>query len=139
MSTQFIPLSGCLASALSLQTAFAASMLHLFQQTLVPDPSTPLSDYTSAEADYDNYTALEFTTWNDPILAPGTGFMIQSPEVQFEVGNVDPTTPNLIGGCYLVDAAGKHRLTVIFTAPIPMQVAYQGLPINLVYLFPTGQ
>ncbi len=138
MSTQFIPLSGCLASATSMQTALAASMLHLFKSTFVPDPSTPLASYTAAEADYDSYVALEMTTWNDPILAPGTGFMVQSPEVQFSTGTTDPTTPNTIGGCYLVDAAGHLRITVIFTAAVPMQVAYQGIPINLVYLFPTG-
>jgi hypothetical protein len=121
-----------------MQTAFAASELHLFQASFVPDPSNVLSDYTAAEADYDSYAAIEMTTWNTPILAPGTGFMIQSPEVQFAVGDTDPTTPNSIGGCYLVDATGHLRLTVIFTAPIPMQLAYQGIPINLVYLFPTG-
>lgn len=138
MSTQFIPLSGCLASALAMQTAFAASILHLFQSTFVPDPSNPLSDYTAAEATYDSYMALEMTAWNDPILAPGSGFMIQSPEVVFSVGDTDPDVPNIIGGCYLVDGAGKLRMTVIFTQPFPMQIAYQGIPINLVYLFPTG-
>lgn len=139
MSTQFIPLSGCLASATAMQTALAASMMHLFQSTFVPTPSNVLADYTAAEATYDSYEAIEMTAWLAPILAPGTGFMIQSPEVQFSVGDTDPTTTNVIGGCYLVDAAGALRITVIFTAPFPMEAAYQGIPINLVYLFPTGQ
>lgn len=138
MSVQFIPLSGCLANATQMQTALAASILHLFQSTFVPTPSNALADYTAAEADYDDYMALEMTAWLDPILAPGSGFMIQSPEVQFAVGDTDPVVGNVIGGCYLVDAAGKLRITVIFTQPIPMQIAYQGIPINLVYLFPTG-
>ena len=64
--------------------------------------------------------------------------MINSPEVQFSTGDTDPTTPNSVAGCYLVDATGKLRLTIIFTTPIPFQLAYQGLPINIVYLFPTG-
>lgn len=138
MSVQFIPLAGCLANALQQQTAFAASLLHLFQSTFMPDPSNVLADYTAAEATYDTYAAIEMTTWFDPILAPGSGFMINSPEVQFSTGDTDPVVTNLIGGCYLVDATGHLRITIIFTAAIPMQLAYQGIPINIVYLFPTG-
>lgn len=138
MSVQFIPLSGCLASALALQLAFADSVLHLFQALFTPTPSDPLASYTAAEATYDSYAPITMTAWLDPILAPGTGFMITSPEVQFSTGDADPVVPNVIGGCYLVDAAGKLRISVIFTTPIPFQMAYQGLPINLVYLFPTG-
>lgn len=139
MSTQFFPLEGCYTSAKAMQTALALSVLHLFQSTLpAPDPSTPLADYTTAEATFTNYTAQTFTAWNDPILAPGTGYMIGSPLVQFETGTSTPATGNQISGCYLVDAAGKHRLTVIFTDIIPMTAANQGIPINLVWLFPTG-
>lgn len=139
MSVQFIPLAGCLANALQQQTAFAASVLHLFQSTFVPDPSNPLSDYTAAEATYDTYMAQTMTTWFSPILAPGTGYMINSPEVQFQTGTSDPVVPNSIGGCFLVDSTGKLRVTVIFTNPVPFQLANQGIPINLTYLFPTGQ
>jgi hypothetical protein len=57
--------------------------------------------------------------------------------VQFEVG-ATPTTTNVIAGCYLVDAAGDLRMTVIFTSPVPMQLDGQGIPLNLVWLFPTG-
>jgi hypothetical protein len=135
---QFIPLAGCLANATQQQTAFALSVLHLFKSTFVPDPSTPLAAYTTAEADYTGYTALVMIAWFPPILSPGSGFMIQSPEVQFTTGAADPTVPNIIGGCYLLDAGGAIRITIIFTAPIPMQLAHQGIPINIVYLFPTG-
>lgn len=138
MSVQFIPLSGCLANATQMQTAFADSMLHLFQSTFVPTPSNVLADYTAAEATYTGYEAIEMTAWLAPILAPGSGFMINSPEVQFSTGDTDPTTPNIIGGCYLVDSTGALRLTIIFTAPTPMEVAYQGIPIQIVYFFPTG-
>jgi hypothetical protein len=139
VSVQFIPLSGCLANATQQQTAFAASLLHLFQSSFVPTPSNVLADYTAAEADYTGYEALEMTTWNAPILSPGSGFMIQSPEVQFSTGDTTPATGNLIGGCYLVDSTGALRITIIFASPIPMQLAYQGIPINIVYLFPTGE
>lgn len=139
MSSSFIPLAGCEANAAAQQTAFAESVLHLFQSTFVPTPSNVLSDYTAAEADYTGYTAKTLTAWLDPILAPGTGFMINSPQVQFETGDTTPTTGNLIGGCYLVDAEGVLRLTIVFAQAVPFELAYQGLPIALTYLFPTGQ
>lgn len=139
MSSSFIPLTGCLANATQQQTAFAESVLHLFQSSFVPTPSNVLADYTAAEATYTGYEELTLAAWLAPILAPGTGFMINSPEVQFSTGDTTPTTPNLIGGCYLVDAAGALRLTIIFQQPIPFELAYQGLPISLTYLFPTGQ
>lgn len=138
MSTQFFPLEGCLTTATAVRTALANSVMHLFQSTFTPEPSDPLSAYTAAECDYAGYAAETMAAWNPPILAPGTGYMIGSPLVQFEwvAGGGDPG--NLVGGCYVVDAAGKLRLTVIFTEPIPMQQAGQGIPINLVWLFPTG-
>lgn len=139
MSTSFIPLSGCLANATQQQTAFAESILHLFKSTFSPTPSNVLADYTAAEADYTGYEALTLTAWLSPILAPGNGFMINSPEVQFSTGDTAPATGNLIGGCYLVDSTGALRLTIVFASPVPMELAYQGIPISLTYLFPTGQ
>jgi hypothetical protein len=122
VSVQFFPLEGCRESADEMRTVLASSVLHLFTDALNPDPSTPLETLTA---------------WHPPILAPGTGYMIGSPLVQFEVG-ATPTTTNVIAGCYLVDAAGDLRMTVIFTSPVPMQLDGQGIPLNLVWLFPTG-
>lgn len=90
-----------------MQAALALSTLHLFQSSYIPTPSNPLADYTAAEADYTAYAAQTFTTWFDAILAPGSGYMILSPAVQFQTGATDPVTPNVIGGCYLVDVARK--------------------------------
>jgi hypothetical protein len=64
--------------------------------------------------------------------------MIGSPLIQFTWVSGGGDVGNVISGCYLLDAAGKNRLVIIFTSPIPMQMAGQGLPINLVWLFPTG-
>ena len=138
MSTQFFPLEGALQNATEMRSALANSVLHLFQSTLVPDASTPLADYTAAEATFTNYSAQTFATWNAPILAPGTGYMIGSPLVQFSTGASTPTTTNVIGGAYLVDSGGKLRMTIIFTENVPMQLANQGIPMNLNWLFPTG-
>lgn len=139
MSTQFFPLEGCLTSATAMRTALANSVMHLFKVAFVPEPGDPLASYTTAEADYDGYAPITLVAWAIPILAPGTGYMIGSPLVQFAWEFDTEGTGNVCGGCYLVDAAGKLRLTVIFTNPIPMEVAGQGIPINVVWLFPTGQ
>lgn len=138
MSQQFFPLEGCLTTATAVRTALANSVLHLFKSSFVPEPGSPLSEYTAAECDFDGYAAVTMANWNTPILAPGTGYMIGSPLVQFTWAHVADDVGNLVGGAYVVDAAGKLRLTVIFTQPIPMQQAGQGIPINLVWLFPTG-
>ena len=138
MSTQFFPIPGCQTTAAAVRAALANSVLHLFKSSFAPTPANILADYTAAEADYDTYVAITITAWAAEILAPGTGYMILSGLQQFAVGASDPTVPNEIGGCYLVDAAGKLRLTGIFTAPVPMAMAGQGVPITLTWLFPTG-
>lgn len=138
MATPFYPLAGCLKNAQERKTALALSVLHLFKSDLVIDPSTPLSAYTAEEADYDDYAAITLTAWNNPILAPGSGYMIESPYAQFEVGLTDPVVGNLIGGCYVVDVGGVLRMAVAFDSPIPMQLAGQGIPLQLIDLFPTG-
>lgn len=139
MATSFYPLSGCLQSAAEMRAALANSVLHLFQESLSPNPSTPLSEYTAAEADYDGYAAVTISAWNAPILAPGSGYMIGSPLVQFVWTLDTDAVGNVIKGCYLVDSGGKLRLTVIFTELVPMELAGQGIPVNLVWFFPTGQ
>lgn len=138
MATTFYPLNGCKKNASERRTAYANSVLHLFKSDWVPTPSSPDSEYAAHTADYTGYAPVTITTWEDPILAPGSGFMIGSPIVQFEVGSTDPAVANLIGGCYLQDAAGATRIVIVFDAAVPMQFANQGLPINLVDVFPSG-
>ncbi len=137
-ANQWTPLQGTQVDAAQRQTAYAASHIRLFKSSFVPDGSSPLADYVTNEADYDTYAPLEFVTWDDPILAPGSGYMIGSPLVQFEVGATDPVVGNVIGGYFVVDSAGKIRIAGTFDQPIPMQMAGQGIPINLVVLFPTN-
>lgn len=138
MAQQFNPLAGCLATATAMRTALAASILHLFKSGFSPTPSNVLADYTAQECDFDGYLAATIAAWNAPILAPDTGYMIGSPLVQFAWEHDTDDVGNDVGGCYLVDSLGVLRLAIVFTQPIPMQVAGQGLPINLIMLFPTG-
>src|SRR5262245_51532221 len=138
MPMLFYPLAGALANAEERQAILAGSVLHLFKSDLNPNPSTPLSEFTANEADYTGYAAIPFATWHDPILAPGSGYMIESPYAQFDTGATTPVVANLIGGAYLVDSGGDLRMCVIFDTPVPMEVAHQGIPIQLIDLFPTG-
>jgi hypothetical protein len=140
VATPFFPLAGCQASGLETQTALAASFCRLFKTGFVPDASTPRADYLTNEADYTGYTAggEPIAAWNDPILAPGSGFQMGSPLVQFDTA--DPTTVgNVIGGAWVEDAAGIIRMTVIFDAPVSMDAPFQGIPINWIWPFPSGQ
>ena len=138
MSTQFFPLEGCLTTATAIKTAMAASVAHLFQSSLAPDPSTPTSDYTAAEGNFDGYADVTITAWNAPILAPGTGYLISTPLLTWAWTHVSMDVGNLIGGAYILDAASKNRLVVIFDEVIPMQMAGQGIQFYVNWLFPTG-
>ena len=137
-ASQFFPLSGCKVIAAAMQTAMAASNCRLFQSSFTPDPSNVLADYVAAEATYSGYAEQEFTAWFDPILAPGSGYMIGSPLVQFEFDASPGTPSNNIGGCFVVDSDMNLRIAIIFDSEIPMQMAGQGIPLNIVWLFPTG-
>lgn len=139
MSVQFYPLEACEANAIDMQTALVNSVVHLFQDTLpAPDPSTPLTAYTDAEADFSGYADQTIVAWLDPILAEGTGYMINSPNLQWVFDDSPGTPTNLVSGFYLLDSGGTIRFTVIFTNPVPMQVHGQGILFSIVLFFPTG-
>lgn len=138
MSVQFYPLAGALKNATDRRTGYANSVIRLFKSTMNPTPSSQLAAYVAAEADYDGYAAVTMAQWNAPILAPGTGYMIGSPLVQFAWTLATNAVGNMIGGAFVVDSAGVLRMVVVFTQPIPMQGPGAGLPINLIDFFPTG-
>lgn len=138
MATQvFYTLQSCKAQATERQTEYANSVLHLFQSSLVPTTSTTKVELTAAEADFDDYVTKTLVAWFAPILAPGSGYMIVSPEVQWTCA-ADQVTGNVIGGAWLEDAGGDVRMVVIFADPVPMELADQGIPLNLADFFPTG-
>jgi hypothetical protein len=137
-NSSFYPLSGCEAQAVERQTAYAASVVHLFKSSLLPTPSTLKADYTTNEANYDAYTAITIAAWDGSVLPPGSGFEILSPLVLFSVGPTDPVVTNDIGGFWLEDAGGIVRLVGKFDPILPMHLAFQAIPLNLLDLFPTG-
>lgn len=138
MSTAFKSLPGCKRAAGLNQAALANSVVHLFKASLSPSPSTPLADYTAAEADFDGYTAQTITAFLNPSLAPGSGYQIQGPIQQFEWAHVSADVANSIAGAYLVDSTGVLIDVIIFTAPITMAGPDQAILVSFVELFPTG-
>jgi len=138
VSTQFFPLASAAKQASLLRTFMANSTIRLFKSSFVPSVSNVLADYNAAQCDYDSYAAITMPAWLPAILSPGSGYMVGSPLVQFEFPSGGAGVGNLVGGCYVLDAAGALALTVIFTQPIPMQLPGQGIPINLLWFFSTG-
>ena len=138
MATQiFYTLESCRKSATERQTAYAASVLHLFKAPFVPTSSTTKAELTAEECDFDDYTTKALAAWNAPILAPGSGYEIVSPLVQW-ICTGDQAVPNDVGGVWMEDAGGIVRMVVVFDTPVPMALNDQGIPFNLVDFFPTG-
>ena len=135
---QFYTLEACKAQATERQTEYALSVVHLCKSSYTPTGSSTKTDLTANEADYDSYASITLTAWDGPILAPGTGYMILSPNALFEVGASDPVVGNTIGSFWVEDAGGVVRMVGIFETPLPMQLAGQGIPLSLVDIFPTG-
>lgn len=138
MATQvFYTLEACKQCATERQTAYAASVLHLFKAALVPTSSTTKAEFTADECDFDDYVTKALAAWNAPILAPGSGYEIVSPLVQWACA-ADQVVSNDVGGCWMEDAGGIVRMCVVFDTPLPMALADQGIPLSLVDFFPTG-
>jgi hypothetical protein len=138
VNTLLYTLLGAEFIAAAVRTALAAGHIKLFKSTLTPDPSTPLADFISAEANFTGYAAIAVTNWNTPILGPGSSFQIGMPLVQFETAN--PTTVgNEIGGWFYEDAANAVGVIFgTFATPVQMEVPFQGIPLAPVLVFPTG-
>lgn len=131
-------MTGALANAEERQTALAASVVSLFKSSLVPTPTTPKADFETAECNFDGYVTKTIAAWLGPVLAPGTGYQLVSPLLLWALGGTDPTTPNTVGGWWLEDAAGVVRMFGTFDPFLPMEIAYQSVPLFLYDLFPTG-
>lgn len=140
MAALWYPLDGCLQNATERRTAFAAMVAHLYKSTLVPTIGTTLADLTAAEADFDGYATQTMTTWFPPIFAPGSGYLIQSPQVQFSYVDDTGHVTNTIGGAYFVDATGKLRMILALqpTEYIGFAVNGDGWTFNIIDVFPTG-
>jgi hypothetical protein len=124
--------------ALERQAVLALSVMHLWKTPFTPTAATTKADLVAVEADYDTYAEKTLTAWFAPILAPSSGYIIESPLVQFGPLATTPVQGNIIGGYWIEDAAGIVRQIVTFDQPANMQVLGQGIPVNAVVTFPAG-
>lgn len=135
------PIAATLTQATEMQTALAGSALRLFQSSLNPSPSTPQSDYVRNECDFDGYPpgGNTIAAFLNPILAPVSGAQIQAPTSQFAYVDGVGHVSNNVGGWWLEDSLGNIRAVGVLDAPVPMAANGDGLPIDVILRFGTGQ
>lgn len=118
------PNSGALLLAGVVQTALAASEVHLYQAgTIVLGPTTTLADLTAEEADFTGYAAVTVANWLDPLLSELGGAAIDSGLNDFAI-TAPYTVPNVIQGWWVQDAGGD--LCVAGDFPVNKGIAGAG-------------
>lgn len=139
MDTVLYTNEGANTQAIQTQTELAASKIRLWQSGMLTlAATTTKAELIAAEATFTGYPSggIEFTTWAAPILAPETGYAIQSPIAQFAVGST-PTTTNVIGGWWVeLATSGDIIVACSFGTPVPMEISGQGLPVSVRLVFP---
>ena len=106
MTPLIYPNSGSLWLAGIVQTALAASDMHLFKTGTVPlTPLTELTDLDAVEADYTGYAAQTIAAWFAPLLNGLGGASIESGLLQFAI-TAPYTVGNMIQGWYLTETGG---------------------------------
>ncbi len=140
MAALWYPLAGCLLNAEERQTAYVNLDVHLYKSDLVPSISTVLADFTANEADFNGYAPETMAAFFDPIFAPVSGYLIQSPQVQFNYVDGVGSVGNTIGGAYFVDSTGGLRMVLALqpTEYIGFAINGDGWSFNVVDVFPTG-
>lgn len=108
--------------------AFDGAKVMLYKAPIAPTPDTVLADLVPA--DFDGYAVSTAITWSDPVHMSGLAYsVLGSVKVFIATGD---TTPNLIYGFAIVDAAGTGLLYVQpFDAPLAVNEAgnyIQALP-----------
>lgn len=135
---QFYTLQAADKQAAERKAVYAGAVVRLFKSSFIPTGSSTKTEFVAAEANYDSYVAITIAAFLGPVLAPGSGFMILSPQILFLVGDTDPVVTNTIGGFWVEDSAGTVRMVGILDPSLPMEMAGQSVPLNLVDIFPTG-
>lgn len=138
MSAKY-PNDGALWLGAKVQTALAASKLHLFKSSFTPNNESVIADFDAAECDYDGYAAggIAVATWLAPLLTPPQGCEIESGTKQFHYVDGVGHVTNLAGGWYLTDTGGALVAYDVFPEAVPFQSNGNGLNLDIV--LPFGQ
>jgi hypothetical protein len=125
--TQFLSQAGALLLAQRQQTYLIDSVVHLFQSTFTPAPGNVLADYLAAECDFDGYAPKTIAAWNEIVAAASTAFIVFAPTQTWIWAHVSLDVGNMVGGHFIVSAAGDLVDVVIYDPPIPMQGPFQSV------------
>jgi hypothetical protein len=137
MPQVFYPLAATLKQASQRRTSYADGEVRLWTDALpVVGPQTPQADYEAAAPTYGGYAPIGVDEWFVPGLAPGSGYMINSPLVQFDSTPGDPLITNSIQGIYYVDGEGDIALVIVLDQPVQMGAAGQIMAFYLSDFFP---
>jgi hypothetical protein len=142
MPKMFYSSEACHANASERRTGLANSVLHLIQDT-IPLPITagvPKATLVANEATYDGYAPITIANFTLPGLAPGDGWMVNQPLVQFGYVDGMAHVHNVIVGAFLLDAGGTVRVLVALLPGEELPFAVNGdvWPLTYAILFPTG-
>lgn len=93
-----------------------AAIVRLYQEGYTPTESSTMADLDAVEADYDGYAEAAIVDWNEAGTDDDGEVIITADSTQFIPTGV--TTPNSIGGYYVVDSTGATlKFAVPFDSP----------------------
>ncbi len=112
--------AGALSQGALVQAGMAASTLHLLKALVPLDESNDEATYLAQEADFDGYSALTLTTWENPYLDPAGGASIIPSVVCIFYFVASIGTTNLIYGYWAENTGNIVQIADNFPAAVPM-------------------
>jgi hypothetical protein len=119
--------------ATELQAALANCTIDLFQDTLVPGITTTQLQLAAAVGNYSGYAQKTVAALLAPYLDPAGGASTNIATQQFQHNG--GAVANMIGGAWVEDAGGIVRLVMVFDQPVPMAVATDAIPLDIIFNF----
>jgi hypothetical protein len=118
--------SASLTAAKQATYPWAAAILVLYQNALVPGQNTVIGDLTLC--DFDGYAASSALTFSGPFVLTDGTMEIVAPSVAFIATGA--TTPNVVYGWALrISASGALMYAENFDTPIPISQSGDGLVV----------
>jgi len=119
--------------ATELDTALINCVLNLYKTGLVIGPSTTNVQLNAAVADFGGYAPITVAALLAPYIDPAGGASTNVATRQFKSDGTGPA--NSIAGAWVEDAGGTTRLMMEFTQQVPMDVATDAIPLDVIFNF----
>jgi hypothetical protein len=134
----FVTSQGAFDVSLLVQTQLVNATMHLFQASLLPSPSptTPLSAFLAAEANFDGYSPATIAAWAAPVLA-GNAWAVFAPTQVFR-WTFSAGVGNTIGGYWIQTAGGDLKDYTVFNPAEVVTSPGQAIIRTPVEVFPFG-